>query len=122
MKNKGLRQYRFRNNPLEEKFANEWEKINSGGFREVLDFMLSKDVNCPNSMDISDRDREVAATIIQWLGSPVGKGFLKKVGFVEYPDINKISKLITKAFLDKYEIKKKSDFNFFSYIRKVFKK
>ena len=29
--------------------------------------------------EVSDRDELVAATLIQWLGSPVGQTFLKEV-------------------------------------------
>lgn len=29
--------------------------------------------------EVSDRDREVVATVIQWLGSPVGNNFLREL-------------------------------------------
>lgn len=72
MKNKGLHQYRFKDNPMEKRFADTWEESNKSG--RTLEYLLSID-NRPNS-DITERDREVAATVIQWLGSPVGMGFL----------------------------------------------
>jgi len=73
MKNKGLHQYRFRDNPLEKKFAEAWEDSNKHG--RTLEYLLAKDSNRPND-EVTDRDREVAATVIQWLGSPVGQGFI----------------------------------------------
>ena len=83
MKNKGKNTYRFKQNPLELRYAEEWESLNTilnGALngRGVLDYILSDDKNMPNG-EVSDRDREVAATVIQWLGSPVGQKFIKKV-------------------------------------------
>lgn len=70
MKNKGLHQYRFKENPLEKAFAEQWEKENNEG--RTLDCLLAKD-------EVTDRDREVAATVIQWLGSPCGQYFVEDV-------------------------------------------
>ena len=77
MRNKGMHQYRFKQNPLEERFAVEWERHNEQG--RTLDYILAKDNNRPNSDDVTERDRLVAATVIQWLGSPVGQEFIEKV-------------------------------------------
>jgi hypothetical protein len=81
MRNKGLHDYRFKDNPLEKKFARAWEEQNiakSGtpDGRGWLDYLLAKDNNCPMG-EVTARDREVAATVIQWLGSPVGQSFLR---------------------------------------------
>lgn len=84
MKNKGMCQYRLKENPNEKLFAEEWERINTSPIngradgRQTLDYLLAKDVNEPNG-EVTDRDRRVAATVIQWLGSPVGQGFLLDV-------------------------------------------
>lgn len=80
MKNKGLSQHRFNQNPLEKKFAEAWEKINTvnRNGNNTLDYLLAENVNKPNG-EVTERDRVVAATIIQWLGSPVGQYFLKDV-------------------------------------------
>ncbi len=83
MKNKGINTWRFSSNPAEKIFAVECEAINtdihgklSGG--STLDFILAKKVNHPMG-EVTDRDREVAATVIQWQGSPVGLMFLRQV-------------------------------------------
>lgn len=79
MRNKGLSQYRFKNNPLEKKFAEAWEVQNSGGYQKgTLDYLLAKDPNRPNG-EVTERDRVIAATVIQWLGSPVGQSFVTEV-------------------------------------------
>ncbi len=78
MLNKGRSQYRFKQNPEEKLFAEEWERENSDGGKGILDYLLADDPNLPRG-EVTERDREVAATIIQWLGSPVGQGFLEDV-------------------------------------------
>lgn len=82
MKNQGLHQYRFKDNPLEKVFAEAWERENTakGGAMEgrgYLDYLLAEDCNQPRG-EVTDRDREVAATVVQWLGSPVGQTFIKE--------------------------------------------
>lgn len=81
MKNKGLHQHRLSNDPLERAFAEEWEEQNTtfpGRKHGILDYLLSPD-SFNEVIESSERDREVAATVIQWLGSPVGNSFLCKV-------------------------------------------
>ena len=83
MKNKGKSQYRFKDNPLEKKFAEAWEEINisyAGRLdgKGTLDYMLAEKINCPRG-EATDRDRMVAATVFQWLGSPVGQNILQEL-------------------------------------------
>jgi hypothetical protein len=84
VKNKGLHQYRFKDEPIEERFAKKWEEHNVNSASKqldgkgTLDYLLAKNANYPNG-EVTPRDREVAATVIQWLGSPVGTGFLTEV-------------------------------------------
>lgn len=79
MQNKGMHQYRFGSNPIEKLFAEKWEEINTSPLSSfgIVDYILADD-NIPTG-GLSDRDREVAATVIQWLGSPVGQDFLRDV-------------------------------------------
>jgi len=74
VKHKGLHQFRFRDNPRERRFADEWNRQNEV-FR-TLDYLLGDGLN---PAEPSTRDRLVAATVIQWLGSPVGACFLRDV-------------------------------------------
>jgi hypothetical protein len=79
MKHKGMSQHRFKQNPLEEKFAKKWEKENTINlYVNLLDYMLAEDNNRPMG-EVKKRDRVVAATVVQWLGSPVGQNFLNEV-------------------------------------------
>jgi len=80
MINKGRSQHRFKNNPIEKIFAEVWDKQNNSirKGRGTLDYLLADKGNDPNG-EVTKRDREVAATVIQWLGSPVGQWFLSEV-------------------------------------------
>lgn len=71
--------HRLSENPLEASFLDTWETDPS--FVHTLDYILSDRVN--ERGPVSERDLEVAATVIQWLGSPVGQCFLEKVTGVE---------------------------------------
>lgn len=78
-KHTGRSTYRFKQNPREKLFADHWKKANDPDRRQgVLDFLLAEDSNHPRG-EVTDRDAEVAATVIQWLGSPVGQWFLRDV-------------------------------------------
>lgn len=73
LQHKGLKPYRFNDNPHEEIFAEEWEKLAKN---DLLGYILSVD-NRKDGVE-SQRDATVAATVIQWLGSPVGWSFLRE--------------------------------------------
>lgn len=69
------------NNPREKAFAEQWQKENEQA--ETLRLLMA-----PISMQsvptrdlplLKPRDMEVAATVIQWLGSNVGMDFLRQV-------------------------------------------
>lgn len=75
MKHEGFHKSRLQpeqNNPREIAFAEEWKEENDwkGQRRNLLQALV------PNA---TERDAEVAATIIQWLGSNVGMGFIIEV-------------------------------------------
>lgn len=79
MKNKGKSQYRFKDGLVERILAETWDEKNSSKHSQpLLDYLLAEDNNRPMG-EATERDRMVAATVIQWLGSPVGEGFLEEV-------------------------------------------
>jgi len=83
MINKGRIQYRFKQNPLEKAYAKAWDVCNTGyaghiDGRGTLDYLLAENPNEPRG-EVTPRDREVAATVVQWLGSPCGQAFVNKV-------------------------------------------
>jgi len=72
----GFRKYRFKDNPLEQRFAEEWVKLNKEN--KILLYLTSPN-NDPAYSNLCERDKIVAGSVIQWLGSPVGQGFLQDV-------------------------------------------
>lgn len=68
----GKNLHRLADNELEKAFSDAWS-LQHG---QTLAYLLSEDNRIA---DTSERDEEVAATAIQWLGSPVGQFFLRDV-------------------------------------------
>lgn len=77
MKTTGLHPYRFAENPEEKRFAEAWEQENDRG-TTLLAHLLG-DGSHKGSPTI--REERIAATVIQWLGSPVGQGWLRDLGY-----------------------------------------
>lgn len=77
---KGLHAWRTAREGDEEerRFAKAWIDENSKSHR-LLDYLLGEGVT---PVDSGERDVEVAATVVQWLGSPVGRNFLEQLGYV----------------------------------------
>lgn len=66
---------RLNENPLEKAFAEEWQKECEKGLHE---YILSSSPN--NKREPVRPSVQLGAnTIIQWLGSPVGQGFLLSI-------------------------------------------
>jgi hypothetical protein len=80
VKHEGLREYRFKENPEEKRFADAWKKENSreGLITPLMDHMLG---NGTQPVTATQREATVAATVIQWLGSPVGQCFLRDLSY-----------------------------------------
>jgi hypothetical protein len=75
-----LNQHRFKGNPDEEAFAVAFSKFAKANLGYLLEPVEARDRHI-RPPEPSVRDYVVAETIIQWLGSPVGKGFLRDLGF-----------------------------------------
>jgi len=76
----GYSSHRLKSNPHERIFAEKWKDINTRG--DTLAWILytfnSQDGRQEKGF-ISERDASVAASVIQWLGSPVGQSWLQEV-------------------------------------------
>jgi len=73
---KWWKSYRFADNPSERLFYEAWLKENEHS--SVLEYLMSTD-EYGRRQPVSERDEQVSATVIQWLGSPVGRAFLRSV-------------------------------------------
>ena len=71
--NVGKWTHRYEREPIEEMFAKEWDKKNRDD--NTLEYLLSDTIN--ERMFVEDHDREVVATMMQWLGSHCGLCFLR---------------------------------------------
>lgn len=70
-KAKGLHTYRHKSNPRERIATEIWAKN-----LRVLPYLLGDGTHAE---DPTDRDWMIAGTLMQWLGSPVGQGFLSEL-------------------------------------------
>lgn len=79
----GLKTYRHDNNPLEKKihdiFVKEYAESKNGVAMEQI--VMPIDGNGNPEEYLTDREKQIMITTIQWLGSPVGQGFLENCGF-----------------------------------------
>lgn len=79
-KYKGYHTHRFRDNPEEKRFAEAWAKLNDG--TDNVDVLLDPLSGADGGHEAASlRDCRVAATVVQWFGSPVGRGFLRDLGY-----------------------------------------
>ncbi len=87
--NVGFRVDRTEHNPVEKAFHDQWMKENEPvagyncGNGILQDLFIESDGHPFSAFNgrktvevITDRDRMIVATVIQWLGSNVGQGFL----------------------------------------------
>lgn len=78
----GFSPYRFSENPLEKRFAEKFIELSKHS-RDFYSYMLS--MECQPKYDHSDDEMRAVNRIIQWLGTPVGRNFIKSVLSVEHP-------------------------------------
>lgn len=77
-KHRGLHAHRLKGNPEEKLFATAWARENELG--HLLDHLLDERFQ-GRPVEATEREAQVAATVIQWLGSPVGQNFLANLGY-----------------------------------------
>lgn len=78
LKHRGLHANRLKKNPEEKAFADLWDEHNEV-YRE-LDSLLYPSLAGPCEK-ATERERQVAATVIQWLGTKWGRNFLAALGY-----------------------------------------
>jgi len=77
--------HRYDQNPMEKAFALAWQKVNDtsqpGLTTGTLAYLLSHNQHSP--AEPTEAEHKVAATVVQWLGSPVGQHFVRDVMGIE---------------------------------------
>jgi hypothetical protein len=91
-KHRGMHAHRLNREPEERRFANAWREQQRGN---TLDYLL--DEANRGVATASERDDTVAATVIQWLGSPVGQHFLSDLGYVKCDEAQLQKKVANEA-------------------------
>lgn len=82
--NKGQHAWRFKREPEEKRFATAWDAINQPEGMpgtHTLSYLLAEPLNHMYPIAPTPDQRKTAATVVQWLGSPVGQGFLESLGY-----------------------------------------
>lgn len=80
---RGKNTHRFSTNLTEKIFSDLWAEenerwINHGKHASVLQYVLSEDGG-KTIPETSERDEMIAASIIQWLATPIGRNFLDEL-------------------------------------------
>lgn len=78
------KEYRFKDNPKEKEFFDKFQDLFLHNYftLRTLDAVIFGWNNDSNPNDyLNDREVAICTNLIQWLGSPVGQGFLKDCGF-----------------------------------------
>lgn len=73
---RGCSVHRYKSNPRERLFASLWQEHNRNGEYDVLALLMSKDGGMTPA-EITYEQRLAVNTFVQWLGSPVGWGWLR---------------------------------------------
>lgn len=81
MSNDGINTGRLGREPTEKLFHDLWKEHNKD--QRALRFLLDRTHDNRGDYRPTGTEQEVAATVIQWLGSPVGQGFLESAGFTK---------------------------------------
>jgi hypothetical protein len=85
---KGNNEYRFESNPKEKEFHSKFIKMftQSNSALKSLSAIVngwSDDRQIQPKEWLSEKEETICVNLIQWLGSPVGQGFLNECGFIE---------------------------------------
>lgn len=81
---KSNKEYRFKYNPKEKEFHDKFKEMfeNNNIVLSAMIYGWENDrQNYPKEY-LTDKEEDICLNLIQWLGSPVGQGFLDSCGFV----------------------------------------
>lgn len=80
---KSNKEYRWENNPKEKEFHDKFLKefeTDPSTLSSIV-FGWSSDRQLYPKEYLTEREEDICINLIQWLGSPVGQGFLRNCGF-----------------------------------------
>ena len=82
------KEYRFKDNPKEKEFHDKFIKMFKSDrlantTLSAIVFGWENDKQHYPKEILTEREESICCNLIQWLGSPVGQGFLDSCGFVQ---------------------------------------
>jgi hypothetical protein len=84
MKINGFKEHRFEHNPKEKELNEKFQTFHNREGYSDMDFIVfgtSPYSSTKPAKYLTDREKQIVVSTIQWLGSPVGQGFLLSCGF-----------------------------------------
>ena len=79
----GFKPNRFDDNPQEKKFHDEFiAEHNKNNHMDMIVFGHGQHLEPKDYL--SEREKKIVVSTIQWLGSAVGEGFLNKLGYEKH--------------------------------------
>lgn len=84
----GFKTYRHAKNPKEKEFHDKFIKYHFDKDISMIIFPPDRSGYLPNEF-LSEREKKIVITTIQWLGSSIGQAFLEECGFTEIKDNEK---------------------------------
>jgi len=84
--NSSFKSYRWETNPKEKEFHDKFLKEHINNKHLTVDLLVFKPANEQQSHAVdtlSEREKNIMLSTIQWLGSTVGTYFLESCGFVK---------------------------------------
>ena len=83
---KSNKEYRFEDNPKEQEFHDKFiemfkhDRSANNTLSAIVFGWKDNRQQCPKEY-LSEKEEDICVNMIQWLGSPVGQGFLNHCGF-----------------------------------------
>lgn len=78
---KCFKEHRHESKPQEKLLHDKFKSEHMGVDMDFIVFPPANDTQTRPTDHLSDREKSIVLSTIQWLGSPVGQGFLHSVGF-----------------------------------------
>lgn len=80
----GFKTYRFIDNPKEKEIHDKFiQRVMESGWSSPPEQIIFPNYGVPNGPVLSDHEKQIMISTIQWLGTPVGINFLRDCGFVQ---------------------------------------
>jgi hypothetical protein len=84
----GFNKHRWDDNPKEKEIHDKFKKefVGVREPRDLCDFIVFGEQLAPNDY-LTDREKQIVLSAMQWLGSPAGQDFLRECGFVSIKEL-----------------------------------